>query len=369
VRISVVNLTHGGFSGGYLKYLQQLVPRLLAHPDIELQDVFIPEEARGAFENPSWRFRTFQARQAGGILALRRMVREGQPDLVFVPTQSLIDFGGVPTVVMVRNMEPLEVPFGGNPPSAILKNLARGVMVRRACRRATRIIAVSKHVRAFLTEHWSVAPEKVGVVYHGVGGSDVPAPRRPAPLAALEGPFLFTAGSIRPARGLIDVVEAMGRLRATHPHLVAVIAGGIDYGMQRHAQRLERRAAELGVADRIRRVGRLDAAAMRWCYEHATAFVMTSRAEACPNITLEAMSFGCACISVDRPPMPEFFVDAAQYYRPGDAGQLAEAIARLLADPHRARALRAGAVARASQFDWDDTARRTVEELKTALGR
>ena len=369
MRISLVNLTHGGFSGGYLKYLRQLVPRLLAHPDIQLHDVFIPEEARATFEDQPWTFRTFQARQAGGLLALRRMVREGRPDLVFVPTQSLIDFGGVPTVVMVRNMEPLEVPFGGNPPSAILKNIARGVMVRRACRRATRIIAVSNHVRAFLTEHWSLAPEKVGVVYHGVGGGNVPAPRRPAALETIQEPFLFTAGSIRPARGLTDIVEAMGRLRKTHPRLITVVAGGIDYGMERHAQRLERRASELGVTDRILRVGRLDAAAMRWCYEHAAAFVMTSRAEACPNITLEAMSFGCACISVDRPPMPEFFVDAAQYYPTGDAGQLADAIARLLADPDRARLLRASAVARASQFDWDDTARRTVDELKTALER
>jgi glycosyltransferase involved in cell wall biosynthesis len=242
-------------------------------------------------------------------------------------------------------------------------------MVRRACRRATRIIAVSNHVRAFLTEHWSLAPDKVGVVYHGVGGGDAPAPRRPAPLAALGEPFLFTAGSIRPARGLIDMVEAMGRLRQTHPNLVAVVAGAVDYGMERHARRLERRASELGVSDRIIRVGRLDAAGMRWCYEHAAAFVMTSRAEACPNITLEAMSFGCACISVDRPPMPEFFLDSAEYYATGNSGQLADAIARLLADPDRARLLRASAVTRASQFDWDDTAQRTVEELKAALGR
>ena len=366
MRIALVNLTHRGFSGGYLKHLQRVVPRLLTHPEIESLDVFVPEPARPMLDREAWVPRTFPARQPEGIQKLKAMVRDCKPDLVWVPTASWIDFGGVPVVVMVRNMEPLEVPFGGNPPATIIRNLARRTMARRACRRATRIIAVSNHVRSFLTERWGIDPDRVGVVYHGLSvNAEAPAVR-PRRLEGLEGRFLFTAGSIRPARGLTDLVEAMGRLRDT-PDLVAVVAGGIDAGMDRHARALERRASELGVASRIIRAGKLDAAEMRWCYEHAAAFVMTSRAEACPNIALEAMSYGCACISVDRPPMPEFFVNTARYYPTGDSARLADAISGLLADPEAARVLRLAAAARAAEFDWDETARCTMEELRVAL--
>src|SRR5262249_59993443 len=100
------------------------------------------------------------------------------------PTARFLDCGR-PCVVMVRNMEPLERPFGGNTLRAGLRNLARAWTARRACRRATRVIAVSRHVADFLTSRWGLPPSKVGVVYHGVD----PAPAttgRPSVLAGLE---------------------------------------------------------------------------------------------------------------------------------------------------------------------------------------
>jgi glycosyltransferase involved in cell wall biosynthesis len=367
VRIALVNLTYGGFSGGYLKYLRCLIPRLSDHPHVRTLDVFVPETAREMLRSEPWPFRTFATRRFGGLVQLKQMVRSCQADLVFVPTASWLDFDGLPVLVMVRNMEPLEIPFGGNPLPVALKNLARRAMARKACGRARRIIAVSNHVRDFLTERWAIDPRKVGVVYHGLGADRKLPPVRPARLARIDAPFLFTAGSIRPARGLEDLVDAVGHLRAAGLDSFAVIAGGVDAGMDRYARSLEQRAERLGVADRIIRAGKLDAAGMRWCYEHATAFVMTSRAEACPNIALEAMSYGCVCVSVDRPPMPEFFGRSARYYRPGDTPELGRLLEALLGDQEGAGDLRTAAQERAAGFDWDDTARRTVRELQIAL--
>jgi glycosyltransferase involved in cell wall biosynthesis len=93
---------------------------------------------------------------------------------------------------------------------------------------------------------------------------------------------------------------------------------------------------------------------------------MTSRVEACPNVALEAMSHGCACVSADGPPMPELFGDAALYYRPGDAEGLTRELERLLSGGDAAPALRAAASTRAREFTWDETARQTVAELRIA---
>jgi hypothetical protein len=43
VKIAIVNLTSGGLSGGYLKYLRALVPLLRQDARISQLDVFIPE--------------------------------------------------------------------------------------------------------------------------------------------------------------------------------------------------------------------------------------------------------------------------------------------------------------------------------------
>jgi alpha-1,3-rhamnosyl/mannosyltransferase len=97
------------------------------------------------------------------------------------------------------------------------------------------------------------------------------------------------------------------------------------------------------------------------------AFVMTSRAEACPNTALEAMSAGAMIVSVDHEPMPEFFGDAALYYRAGDARALAERISTVLAGRVSPPEIAARARARAAGFTWSTTADRTIHELELAV--
>ena len=104
---------------------------------------------------------------------------------------------------------------------------------------------------------------------------------------------------------------------------------------------------------------------MRWCFENARAFVMTSRVEACPNIALEAMVAGAVIVSADNPPLPEIFDDAALFtYASGSASTLAQRIAAVdaLSADARATAM-ARSKARARSFDWARTADRTIEVL------
>jgi glycosyltransferase involved in cell wall biosynthesis len=147
---------------------------------------------------------------------------------------------------------------------------------------------------------------------------------------------------------------------------MAIVAGRVDSGAESHARSLVRRARDLGVSDRVIWIGALDASEMRWCYEACAAFVATTRTEACPNVALEAMSYGCACVSVDHPPMPEFFGDAALYYRAGRADALAGKLAPLLRNPADTTRMRAAASERARTFDWRTTAERTLAELHRA---
>jgi glycosyltransferase involved in cell wall biosynthesis len=110
---------------------------------------------------------------------------------------------------------------------------------------------------------------------------------------------------------------------------------------------------------------------MAWCFQRSAVFVMTSRAEACPNITLEALSHGCRIVSIAGPPMPEFLADAAAYYPPGDTAALAERIASIARlGAAEAEALRRRAVGRSAEFTWQQTLDDTVEQLQlTATGR
>ena len=365
MKVAIVNPIQRHFSGGYFKYLGELAPRLAADARVRELTVWLPEGAAAPPLPPELVRRWTGGVARAGLRELRTHVRQAGADVVFIPTARHLDFDGTPTVVMVRNMEPLERPLAGNDLGEGLRNLGRAAVARRACRRASRVIAVSQHVQTYLQQRWGVPANKVGVVYHGISAPTVLPATIPDALRSVAGtPFIFTAGSLRAARGLEDLVAAAPEILERNPELRIVVAGRWDPGSTRYRKTLMDLVARLGLADRTVWAGQLDPDAMAWCFAHCELFVMTSRAEACPNTALEALSHGCVIASTSTPPMPEFLADAAVYYTPDSAAELSRAARSLLMatpdarDQHRARA-----VERSRFFAWPATASSTVDEL------
>jgi len=153
MRVAVVNLTRGGMSGGYRKYLIEVIPRLAADPRVSQIRVFTPAGASG--------LTGVDERPLDSALSQSNAFSEF--DVVFVPTARTLRVGRRPLVTMVRNMEPMQAPFGGNSIREGLINLARATIARRSCRQATRVIAVSEHVRAGLRASGGQERNTVGV--------------------------------------------------------------------------------------------------------------------------------------------------------------------------------------------------------------
>ncbi len=222
----------------------------------------------------------------------------------------------------------------------------------------------------FFTERWHILPEKVGVVYLGMEEPlDLSVLTVPARLHSFsEEAFLFTAGSIRPARGLEDIIQALAILSAQGCKRKLVIAGGIEPSMRFYKQRLDRMAAILDVSQQVLWADYLTPNEMAWCFLNCALFVMTSRVEACPNTALESMGYGCLCVTSDSSPMPEFFQDSALYYRAGDADDLARQVAVALEMGEKEKALlREDAKVRAGCFRWQHTAKETISQFELAI--
>ncbi len=370
VRVTVANLTEGGLSGGYSKYLDHMLPLLCKDPRIEELSVLVPEciTLRSAENAKVLSWRTGRAWSSLG--AMKKLVRGLEPDVVFIPTGRWMDCGGPPIVAMIRNMEPLTIPIRGNAPPEGLRNLVRAYLARTSCRRATRVIAVSRHVRDFLIHRWGINADKIGLVYHGI--EPPPDPRdgiMPMCLARSGHPqFIFSAGSIRPARGLEDIIGAMARLSILEQDVRLVIAGSPDRGTRGYLAQMQRMAGGLGLSARITWAGQLTAREMSWCFYNCRVFVISSRAEACPNTLLEAMTHGCSIVSTKSPPMPEFLADSALFYEPGDPEDLAAKLrTALMCQGGSERGVGKLASDRAKEYQWKETAEKTVQELLLAV--
>ena len=378
MRIAVINKTGGGMSGGYRKYLRNVIPRMATHEDVEAILCATPASigVSGWFDGiPNIRcascnpFRFMLPSRDGEML---RELEMFAPDVIFVPVERFFRFKNVPVVNMIRNMEPLICPYAGNPVSEIVRNWFRIKSAQGAANNANGIIAVSKFVKKYLTNHWGISSNKVGMVYHGIDFPKENHGIRPSSIPNnWEGPFLFTAGSIRPARGLEDVLFGIDYHELNTLEMPGIIiAGEPNANMVAYQQRLKKRLKELCLSSRICWAGNLNEREMTWCYQNCSAFIMTSRVESFGMIGGEAMSHGCICISSNSPCLPELFGDSAIFYPSKDGHALTRAILTVLRwDDNQRKSMAEKAKQQASKYSWDICVRKTVAALSAEASR
>ena len=99
-------------------------------------------------------------------------------------------------------------------------------------------------------------------------------------------------------------------------------------------------------------------------YRGAACLVFPSRYEGFGIPVLEAMASGTPVVATTVGAVPEVAGDAAILVEPGDPAALAEGIRLAMAD--RERFVMAG-LARAKQFSWAETARRTLAVYRELL--
>lgn len=123
-------------------------------------------------------------------------------------------------------------------------------------------------------------------------------------------------------------------LAALPPNARLVVAGDGD-----DRPRLEAKAAELRVADRVFFTGFVSEATLAELYRRCAALVMPSRGEGFGLVYLEAMRAGKPCVAARGSAAEEVVMDGATgaLVDPDDRQELARALADLLGDPEKAR--------------------------------
>jgi glycosyltransferase involved in cell wall biosynthesis len=211
--------------------------------------------------------------------------------------------------------------------------------VPRSARRADRVIAVSERTRDDLIELYRISKEKIRVIPHGVDPAFVPG-------VGTGERYLLFVGAVQRRKDPWAALEA-----AQDVQLPLVIAG--PEREPALAAELRRRGADLR--------GYVEKPELAELYRGAVCLVVPSRYEGFGLPVLEAMASGVPVVAARDPALMEVAADAAVY---ADQGDLAGAILRAV--EHRAD-LRTAGLARAAQFSWAETARRTVEIYRELL--
>ncbi|MER3388585.1 MAG: glycosyltransferase family 4 protein [Microcella sp.] len=219
------------------------------------------------------------------------------------------------------------------------------------------VLVPSPHTAAMLTEHYAVPGERITVVRPG---TDAPL----GPGAPEQPPLILSVGIQHPRKGHDVLLAALAQL-PDRPWR-AVIVGSSWH--PEHAAQLARQHAALGLGDRVRFAGRVDAAELSGLYRSATVFALATRYEGYGIVFDEALAHGLPIVSCAVGAVPDTVpADAGVLVPAEDPSALAAALTAVLTDPvHRARLAVAAARAGAALPRWRDAAEVVARVLDDA---
>ncbi len=138
---------------------------------------------------------------------------------------------------------------------------------------------------------------------------------------------------------------------------------GPDEGGVRH--RLEQVSAQLGASSRIHFTGPVFGEAKWSAYRDADVFVLPSQNENFGNTAAEAVAAGTPVVVTQQCGIAPLLKDRAGLVVPHDAGELANAVARLLTDAQLRERFKNGGQVVAAELGWDAP----VSQLEELYGR
>ncbi len=240
------------------------------------------------------------------------------------------------------------------------------LVVPLAARRSRRVQVSSQATRDDVVRTLAIPAGRIDVVPLGRGMAEVGEPTAEAQLRERldlgEATVVLSVAAALPHKNLDGLLTAFAALDV-EPAPVLVLTG--------HAGRisgpLAARAQALGIADRVRFTGWIDAADVEGLYRLATAFAYPSLEEGFGMPVLEAMHRGLPVVCADATSLPEVAGDAALLVDGRDPAALAAALRRVCTEPELRADLVHRGRAQAARFDWSRTAQAALDSYERAL--
>ncbi|MEV0095189.1 glycosyltransferase family 4 protein [Streptomyces sp. NPDC050738] len=236
-------------------------------------------------------------------------------------------------------------------------------MQKRVARRLPSVLTVSGSSEKEIVDHLGVRPERVHVVHIGAD-TDLWSPD--PSVAEVEGRIVTTSSADVPLKGLVHLVEALAKVRTGHPaaHLVVV-------GKRAEHGPVARAIEKYGLEGAVEFVKGITDAELVDLVRSAQVSCVPSLYEGFSLPAAEAMATGTPLVATTGGAIPEVTGadgETCLAVPPGDAGALADALARLLGDPElRARLGAAGRERVLSRFTWRQAAIGTAEHYRAAI--
>jgi glycosyltransferase involved in cell wall biosynthesis len=269
-------------------------------------------------------------------------------DLFFSPGYNTPLYSKAPFIFTIHDLSHVYCPE--NSSTAI--QLYYATIMKRASRRAAKILTVSEFTRGQIIEWSGVSSEKVFNVGCGVDSTYRPE----GDIYGLPFPYLLCVSNRKPHKNEFRIVEAFSKAQID-PAIHLVFTGNITPEITREIDRLR-------LQSQIDFVGMVPEEKLPSLYRGASALIFPSLYEGFGLPILEAMACGTPVITSNVTAMPEIAGKAALLVNPASVPEIANALQRIVTDVSLCAQMRKSGLVRATEFSWGKTASRIVSLLE-----
>jgi glycogen synthase len=234
---------------------------------------------------------------------------------------------------------------------------------------SVRTICCSNYMRDEVVRIFELPEDKVNVIPNGIEYDlfrmDAESEQIKRQFIEPDSRMVFFVGRLVYEKGVQTVIEAMPKVLEEVPDVRFLVAGTGP-----HKRQLEAMIYELGLAEKIRLLGFVDAERLVKFYKCADLTVVPSLYEPFGMVVLESMVAGCPVIVADTGGLKEIVVheETGLCFKPGNPESLADAMIRVLKDTDLADRLTKDALNLISdKYSWGMIAHGTMDIYHKAI--
>ncbi len=371
MKIGIDARFYGSLGKGLGRYTSELIAQLEKLDKKNEYVVFLRQDNWNQYQPQAKNFRKvlaeYQWYSWREQLLYPFFLRKHQLDLMHFPHFNVPLLYRRPFVVTVHDLILLQYPTNRasrlGPLTYKLKFWAYRRVIGSALKRARGILTVSKTTRRDIQQHFPHTERKQIIVTYGAcaaqfRGTEADDTGQNQPAVGPENPFMLYVGNAYPHKNLARLIASFQRFRErSHTEWNLLLVGAPDY----FYERLQTEMAELGLTDGVKFFGHASDEELTALYREAQFYVFPSLCEGFGLPPLEAMCNGLPVTASDASCLPEILGGAATYFNAKSTPDMTQAMHRLATDTDLKETLREKGYRQAKRFDWETTARKTLE--------
>ena len=247
-----------------------------------------------------------------------------------------------------------------NPIIFKLKRFAYKKVITHAVKKCAKILTPSNYVKDEIVKIFEINPDKIVVTYEAAE-EEYFINREPSTVNRQ--PFLIYVGNAYPHKNLEKLLDAVQLLNKnptslpSHKSINLIIVCPRDV----FSQRLNHQIKERNLTKFVEVKGYLSSGELVTLFEKASAYVFPSLSEGFGIPGLNAMAVGLPVVASDIPVLKEVYGDAALYFNPHEAQDIAAKIAKVITSRKTKLDLILEGREQVKKYSWQKMVRQTLK--------